>query len=75
MECTLDSERNPFFKLLKPYLSHTKMSERESGKVLDHNIWLLEETQEPMEASQSREREIKRIRLSGNLAKKIDALG
>ena len=28
-------------------------------KVLDHIIWLLEEEQEPMEASQSREREIK----------------
>jgi hypothetical protein len=40
-------------------------------KVLDHIIWLLEEKQEPMEASQSREG-IKRIRSSSNPAKKDD---
>ena len=38
-------------------------------KVLRHIVWLLEEAQKPVEASQSG---VKRVRLTGNLAGKMN---
>ncbi|EXX70886.1 hypothetical protein RirG_083340 [Rhizophagus irregularis DAOM 197198w] len=64
MECMLDGEGKPSFKLSEPVIVVYKDENLQAKveKVLGHIVWLLEEAQKPMEASQSGEgsREIKR---------------
>ncbi|PKK58373.1 hypothetical protein RhiirC2_334231 [Rhizophagus irregularis] len=64
MECALDEERKPSFTLSEPavVVYNDENMENMVKKVLSHIIWLLEEAQKPMEASQSGDgsREIKK---------------
>ncbi len=69
MECMQDSEGKPSFKLSKPlFVTYEDVGMNDMAeKVLGHIIWLLEEAQKQMEASQSG---VKRVRSSSNLAGK-----
>ncbi|RIA91416.1 hypothetical protein C1645_805231 [Glomus cerebriforme] len=69
MECTQDSEGKPSFKLSMPlFVAYEDVGMKDMAeKVLGHIIWLLEEAQKPMEASQSR---VKRVKSLSNLARK-----
>jgi hypothetical protein len=73
MECTLDSERKPSFKLSKPlfvvYEEDVKDMNDKAEKILGHIIWLLEEAQKPVK-TWDESREIKRVRSIGDLAGK-----
>ena len=66
MECTLDSERKPLFKLSKPlFVMYENDGMKDMAeKIFGHIVWLLE-AQKPVEASQSG---VKRVRSTGNLA-------
>ena len=70
MECTLENERKPVFKLSKPlFVAYEDESMKDMAeKVLGHILWLLEEAQKPVKALEE-SREIKRVR-SGDLAGK-----
>ena len=74
MECTLDSERKPLFKLSKPlFVMYDNDGMKDMAeKIFGHIIWLLEEAQKPVETSQSDEqmRLSKKQRSSSNLAGK-----
>ena len=74
MECTQDSEGKPMFKLSKPlFVVYEDDGTKDMAeKILEHIIWLLEEAQKAYFASQGVEEsmEIKRVRSTGNLAKK-----
>ncbi|PKC65407.1 hypothetical protein RhiirA1_442305 [Rhizophagus irregularis] len=78
MECTLDEERKPSFKLSEPVIVeyNDENMQIKVEKVLGHIVWLLEEAQKPVEASQSGEgsREIKRVKSSSNLEEKSDTI-
>ena len=70
MECTLDGEKKPSFKLSKPLFvvyEDDDMKDK-AEKVLGHIIWLLEEAQKPVKALEE-SREIKRVK-SGELSGK-----
>jgi hypothetical protein len=73
MECTLDRERKPSFKLSKPVIVvyDDAYMEAKVKKVLSHIVWLLEEAQKPDSAPNvDKKREIKRVRSTNNLAGK-----
>ena len=72
MECSLDNEGKPSFKLSEPVTVVYKDENLQAKveKVLGHIAWLLEEVQKPDSDSQSEERVIKRPRSLGNLAEK-----
>ncbi|PKK68466.1 hypothetical protein RhiirC2_750150 [Rhizophagus irregularis] len=57
MECSLDNEGKPSFKLSEPVTVVYKDENLQTKveKDLGHIVWLLEEAQKPMEASQSGE--------------------
>ncbi|KAF8456770.1 hypothetical protein BDZ91DRAFT_745320 [Kalaharituber pfeilii] len=63
MECTLDDEGKPLFKLSKPVLIgyDDEFMEIEVKKVLAHIVWLLDEAQKPIQV-EGELREIKRVR-------------
>src|SRR5436309_13822499 len=69
MECTLENERKPVFKLSKPlFVAYEDEGMKDMAeKVLGHILWLLEEAQKPVKALEE-SREIKRVR-SGELPK------
>jgi hypothetical protein len=56
MECSIDNQDRPSFKLSEP--------------VFGHIVWLLEEVQKPDSDSRSEERVIKKNRSLSNLAEK-----
>jgi len=74
MECSLDNQDRPSFKLSEPVvvIYNDENMENMIRKVLSHIVWLLEEAQKPVEASQSDEqtRLPKKQRSSTNLAEK-----
>ncbi|CAB4435833.1 unnamed protein product [Rhizophagus irregularis] len=76
MECTMDDQDRPSFKLSEPVVVVYKDENLETKveKVLGHIVWLLEEAQKPDSASQSEERAIKKPRSSGNLKEKSDTV-
>ncbi|GET54255.1 hypothetical protein GLOIN_2v1774909 [Rhizophagus irregularis DAOM 181602=DAOM 197198] len=57
MECSLDNEGKPSFKLSEPVTVVYKDENLQTKveKDLGHIVWLLEEAQKPMKASQSGE--------------------
>jgi len=67
MECSLDNEGKPSFKLSEPVTVVYKDENLQAKveKVLGHIVWLLEEAQKPVDASQSG---VKRVRSTGDLA-------
>ena len=69
MECSLDNEGKLSFKLSESVTVVYKDENLQDKveKVLGHIVWLLEEAQKPVEASQS---EVKRINSTGSLAGK-----
>src|SRR3954469_23352136 len=71
MECSLDNERKPSFKLLElmTVVYKDENLQAKVKKVLRHIVWLLEEAQKPVDASQSK---VKRVRLTGNLVIKLN---
>ncbi|CAB4440899.1 unnamed protein product [Rhizophagus irregularis] len=73
MECSLDHEGKPTFKLSEQVTVVYKDENLQDKveKVLGHIVWLLEEAQKPMEASQSGEgsREIKRSKSLSKITK------
>ena len=75
MECSLDSEGKPTFKLSEPVTVVYKDENLQVKveKVLGHIVWLLEEAQKPVEVSQSDEqsRVIKKHRSSTDLSDSI----
>jgi hypothetical protein len=60
MECSMDDQDRPSFKLSEPVdvVYNDENMENMVRKVLSHIVWLLEEAQKPTEASQE-SREIK----------------
>ena len=72
MECSLDDQDKLRFKLSEPVVVVYKDVNMENmvRKVLGHIAWLLEEVQKPDSALDAKEREIKRVRSTGNLAGK-----
>jgi hypothetical protein len=76
MECRLDSEGKPSFKLSEPVIVVYKDEDLQTKveKVLGHIVRLLEEAQKPVDDSQSGEqsRVIKRARSLVNLAETED---
>jgi hypothetical protein len=71
MECSLDNQDRPSFKLSEPVVVVYNDDNMENMvvKVLSHIVWLLEEAQKPVEASQSG---VKRVRSTGNLIGKTN---
>ncbi|GBB92721.1 hypothetical protein RclHR1_20480003 [Rhizophagus clarus] len=69
MECSLDNEGKPSFKLSEPVTVVYKDENLQAKveKVLGHIVWLLEEAQKPAETSQGG---VKRVKSTGNLAGK-----
>jgi hypothetical protein len=67
MECSLDDEGKPTFKLSEPVTVVYKDENLQVKveKVLGHIVWLLEEAQKLVKASQSG---VKRVRSAGDLA-------
>ncbi|RIA80856.1 hypothetical protein C1645_881931 [Glomus cerebriforme] len=55
MECSLDNEGKPSFKLSEPVTIVYKDDNLQAKvkKVLGHIVWILEEAQKPVDASQS----------------------
>ena len=74
MECSLDNEEKPSFKLseLATVVYKDENLQAKVEKVLGHIAWLLEEAQKPDSDSQSGERVIKKHRSSSNLTGKSD---
>jgi hypothetical protein len=73
MECSLDDQDRLRFKLSKPVtvVYDSKNMEDNVERVLGHIAWLLEEAQKPDSAHDvGKEREIKRVKSTGNLAGK-----
>jgi len=72
MECTLDDERKPSFTLSEQVVVayNDENIENMVRKVLGHIVWLLGEAQKPVDASQNREREIKKVKSLTNLKEK-----
>ena len=72
MECSLDTQDRPSFKLSEPVVVvyNDENLQAKVEKVLGHIVWLLEEAQKPDSDSRSEERLIKRYRSLGNLAEK-----
>jgi hypothetical protein len=75
MECSLDSEGKPTFKLSEPVTVVYKDENLQVKveKVLGHIVWLLEKAQKPVEVSQSEEqsRVIKKHRSVSNLTDSV----
>jgi len=69
MVYTLDSKRKPLFEALTCCVLDDDMKDK-AIKVLGYILWLLEEAQKPVEVSRSGEREMKRVRSTGDLAGK-----
>ena len=71
MECSLDNEGKPSFKLSESVTVVYKDENLQTKveKVLGHIVWLLEEAQKPVETSQS-DRQPKKQRSTSNLAGK-----
>ena len=71
MECSLDNEGKPSFKLSESVTVVYKDENLQDKveKVLGHIVWLLEEAQKPVETSQS-DRQPKKQRSTSNLAGK-----
>ncbi|EXX53544.1 uncharacterized protein OCT59_011977 [Rhizophagus irregularis] len=69
MECSLDNEGKPSFKLSEPVTVVCKDENLQAKveKILGHIVWLLEEAQKPVEASQSG---VKRVKSLSNIAEK-----
>jgi hypothetical protein len=69
MECTLDKDGKPSFAISKPVIVvyDDENLQIKVEKVLGHIVWLLEEAQKPVEASQGG---VKRVKSTGNLAGK-----
>jgi hypothetical protein len=75
MECSLVNEGKPSFKLPKPVVVvyGTESTEGNVERVLGHIAWLLEEAQKPDSALDvDKEREIKRVRSTGDLVGKAN---
>jgi len=73
MECTQGEEGKPLFKLSKPVIVvyDDENLQAKVEKVLGHIAWLLEEAQKPdLALDVDKEREIKRVRSTGDLASK-----
>ncbi|KAF8470096.1 hypothetical protein BDZ91DRAFT_719950 [Kalaharituber pfeilii] len=71
MECTLEDEEKPLFKLSKPVLIgyDDEFMEIQVKKVLAHIVWLLDEAQKPIQV-EGELRKIKRVRPLVELAEK-----
>ena len=71
MECSLDNEGKPSFKLseLVTVVYKDENLQAKVKKVLRHIVWLLEEAQKPVDASQSG---VKRVKSLSSLAGKLN---
>jgi hypothetical protein len=69
MECSMDDQDRPSFKLSEPVVIvyNDENLQAKVEKVLGHIVWILEEAQKPVEASQSG---VKRVKSLSNLAGK-----
>ena len=74
LECSLDDQERPRFKLSKPIVVVYDSDDMEGmvERVLGHIAWLLDEVQKPDSDSRSEERVIKKHRSSSNLTGKSD---
>src|SRR5581483_7600048 len=73
MECTFDNEKKPTFKLSEPVVVvyNDENMETMVRKVLGHIVWLLDEAQKPdLALDVGKERDVKRVRSTENLASK-----
>ena len=63
MECTLENERKPVFKLSKPlFVAYEDEGMKDMAeKVLGHILWLLEEAQKPVKAKRVRSGELPKV--------------
>ena len=71
MKCSLDNKEKSLLKLLElvTVVYKDENLQAKVEKVLGHIVWLLEEAQKPVEASQSG---VKRVKSSSNLTGKSD---
>jgi hypothetical protein len=75
MECLLDNEGKPSFKLSKPVIVVYDDADMETKvkKVLSHIVWLLQESQNPVTTPQSGEQSrVKKVRSSSDLIGKTN---
>ena len=75
MECTLDEERKPSFKLSEPVIVeyNDENMQIKVKKVLGHIVWLLDEAQKPGSSlGVDEEKVVKKHRSLSNLTGKLD---